>query len=118
VPTPRRATERLFAEDAAQVLLAEHEEGVGQSRRMEPMSLGGLLAYGGNYATVQPVRLDPNNIQTSDLLGNMKAALAGGLPAMFGSPTYVEFDYSTGDISNPSEAINHRIARYICRGLR
>jgi C1A family cysteine protease len=74
--------------------------GFNQLFDQEPSAF--CYAYGRNYAAVQPFRLDPNNIQTPDLLVNIKAALAGGLPAMFGFPTYEEFDYSTGDIPYPS----------------
>ncbi len=74
--------------------------GFNQLFDQEPSAF--CYAYGRNYAAIQPFRLDPNNVPTTEILVNIKTALAGGLPAMFGFPTYDEFDNSTGDVAYPA----------------
>ena len=73
--------------------------GFNQLFDLEPTAF--CYAYGKNYAAVQPFRLDPFGVNPATVLSNIKAALAGDLPAIFGFPTYQEFDDSTGDVPYP-----------------
>ncbi|MFD7873718.1 C1 family peptidase [Streptomyces sp. NPDC059766] len=59
-------------------------------------------AFGGNYQALKYYRLDPPATDRSDLLTDIKATLATGLPAMFGFPVYTSIRHATGgDIPFP-----------------
>lgn len=50
-------------------------------------------AMAGNYKTVKYFRLDPPGTSPAQLLQNIKAYLAAGLPSMYGFPVYPEYDH-------------------------
>jgi len=52
----------------------------------EPPSF--CYAFAQNYQSLTYYRLDPPGISRNDLLGQIKANLAGGLPSMFGFTVY------------------------------
>ncbi|WP_327433759.1 C1 family peptidase [Streptomyces sp. NBC_01236] len=53
-------------------------------------------AFGGNYQALLYYRLDPPGINLNELLTDIKATLAGGLPTMFGFPVYTSIRQATG----------------------
>jgi len=73
----------------------------------EPPSF--CYAFAQNYQSLTYYRLDPPGITRNDLLGQIKANLAGGLPSMFGFTVYssIEQAATTGKIPYP--AIGERI---------
>ncbi len=73
----------------------------------EPPSF--CYAFAQNYQSLTYYRLDPPGITRNDLLDQIKANLAGGLPSMFGFTVYssIEQAATTGKIPYP--AIGERI---------
>jgi C1A family cysteine protease len=60
-------------------------------------------AFAGNYQALMYYRLDPPGISLGELLTDIKASLAAGLPAMFGFPVYSSIEQATeGNIPFPS----------------
>jgi C1A family cysteine protease len=60
-------------------------------------------AFAGNYQALLYYRLDPPGINRDELLTDIKAGLAAGLPSMFGFPVYTSIQHATGgDIPFPS----------------
>jgi C1A family cysteine protease len=53
-------------------------------------------AFAGNYQALVYYRLDPPGINLNELLTDIKASLAAGLPAMFGFPVYSSIKQATG----------------------
>jgi C1A family cysteine protease len=68
----------------------------------EPPSF--CYAFAQNYQSLTYYRLDPPGISRDDLLGQIKANLAGGLPSMFGFTVYssIEQAATTGKIPYPA----------------
>jgi C1A family cysteine protease len=48
-------------------------------------------AFGANYQALQYFRLDPSPLTGPEVLQNIKTALDGGFPSMFGFPVYDEY---------------------------
>lgn len=62
-------------------------------------------AFGSNYQALMYYRLDPPGISLDDLLTDIKASLAAGLPTMFGFPVYSSIERAVGgDIPFPSSS--------------
>ncbi|MEY9998017.1 C1A family cysteine protease [Streptomyces sp. V4I8] len=60
-------------------------------------------AFASNYQALMYYRLDPPGISLNELLTDIKASLAAGLPAMFGFPVYSSIEQATeGNIPFPS----------------
>jgi len=50
-------------------------------------------AFGANYQALTYFRLDPPGSSPTQVLGNIRAFVAAGFPAMFGFPVYAEYDH-------------------------
>jgi C1A family cysteine protease len=61
-------------------------------------------AFAANFRAIRYLRLDPSSATPQQVLANIQAYLATGIPSMFGFPVYEEFDNptATGDVAFPS----------------
>ena len=65
-----------------------------------------LYSFGANYKALKYYRLDPAGTTAANVLNNIKAFLAAGLPSMFGFTVHNSFYQaaSTGKLPFPSSA--------------
>ncbi|HLN01016.1 MAG TPA: C1 family peptidase [Bryobacteraceae bacterium] len=61
------------------------------NKRLDAEPSAFCYAFAHNFASTTYFRLDPANMAPDQVLGNIKAHLAAGIPSMFGFPAYDEY---------------------------